>query len=89
MTIKYVGEPPTEDGYYLLRVDDGLNFNQSPNDLLEIAYFRGDTWEQTGSDYDYWQYDQRTEYQIEVIAKLDLDTLAKTIENGTCICAKA
>lgn len=77
MTIKYLNAPPTEDGHYLLRVDPGEKFNLDPAEQLEVAVLNGSDWLPIGADYDYWQYNQRVEYQIEVIRKLDLKELAK------------
>lgn len=73
MTIKYVSTrpdtpipcEPTEDGFYLLRVDGELT----------VGEWFGN-WDQLGVDFDAWTYAPEI-FEIEVIKKLDLEELAK------------
>lgn len=71
MTIKYITSradvpvpcEPSENGFYLLRVDG----------TLALAEWWG-FWQQFGIDYDIWEFSRKV-HEIEVIRKLDLETL--------------
>lgn len=67
MTIEYVGDPPSEDGFYLVKEDGELAVAQ--------FHYSITLWEQLGMDYDVWQYAEHP-YKIEVIKRLDLEELA-------------
>lgn len=71
MTHNYKSPVPAEAGTYLVRVD---------GDELVAAVFDGTDWEQPGSDFDVWNNvfdaDTLSSYEIEVLCKLNLETLA-------------
>lgn len=79
MTIKYIGDPPDDEGYYLVRVD---------GEQLEVALF-GESlgWLQVGNDYDVWSYSGAT-IEIETIVKLDLDMIEQVAKQGYYFLAK-
>jgi hypothetical protein len=45
----------------------------------EVAEWNGYDWNQTGYDYDHWQYDRRPTV-ITILARIDLDTLVAITE---------
>jgi hypothetical protein len=79
MTIKYIGEPPSDEGYYLVRAD---------GKQLEVALF-GESlgWLQIGNDYDAWSHSSAT-IEIEAIVKLDLDMIEQVAKQGYYFLAK-
>lgn len=83
MTIKYIGDLPDEDGIYLVRVDGVLT-------VAEVTVFANSepTWTQLGVDFDHWQYDNKVEYQIEVIVKLNLEMMEEIAKQGYYFLAK-
>jgi hypothetical protein len=72
--IKYTKESLalTEDGYYVVRVE-----NERGGELT-VAEYVVDTWYQVGIDYDVWQYDAGTVYELTVICRLDLEAIVKS-----------
>ncbi len=75
MTIKYLNDPPTEDGFYLVREGGQLNFAYAA-----VSEHHDIMWEQLGIDFDVWTHADHV-YEIEVIRKLDLEALANESES--------
>lgn len=63
--IRYTGNPPSEDGHYLVREDGKLT----------VAEYESGTWHQLCADYDMWEYSSAT-YTIEIVCRLDLEKIA-------------
>lgn len=72
MIFKY-NETQLNVGFYIVEVSH-------PNSKATrlIAEWSNDSWLQTGSDYDYWQYSAGVIYIINVIAKIDIHNLTIT-----------
>lgn len=61
-------ETQLDEGYYIVRIND-----EAP---VIAEYLPGlDTWLQTGIDFDIWRYNRRKVYEIEVIARINLDNM--------------
>lgn len=66
MAIRYIGDPPSAEGHYLVREDGALT----------VAEWDGkDHWQQLGIDYDVWHYSSDV-YEIQVICQLHLPEIA-------------
>lgn len=82
MTIKYIGEPPDEDGIFLVRVDGELTVAEVRTSANEEP-----TWIQIGIDYDCWSYSSAT-IEVEAIVKLNLEMIEQVAKQGYYFLAK-
>jgi hypothetical protein len=75
MPIQYRTDKPTQDGWYLVMLDD------KEFCVAEATVFRDGevNWSQTGADYDQWSYGT-DEHELAVICKLDLESIAAGVK---------
>lgn len=56
------------DGIYIVEVEGERHVAERCNDF----------WMQLGIDYDIWQYTERGQLEVKIIAKIDTETLSVT-----------